>query len=340
VLGRLLGIVPIAAVLLSGGCERRTRAESAPAPAASSFSGTLGTADGRTRRYLVHVPPGIDAGARPLVLVLHGGGGTAEGAQTTTFTPAAADRLGVVAVYPEGIAQRVLRRNMATWNGGYCCGQASDQGVDDTSFLIGLLDHLKGRVKFDEKRVYATGISNGGLMAMRLACERPDRIAAISSVAGPGYIAECKQPKPVAVQLIHGTADRCTLHAGGPRCGGCWEQAAEKVTGIPLPERHFPCTSVADQAAFWRKVNGCSERERVTSARGKAKCTEWSECTSGKSVSVCSIDGGGHTWPGGVRGCDEKERGCKAFAEVSGPISHDLDASATMTEFFLRHARN
>ncbi len=256
----------------------------------------------------------------------------------TSFTPAAADKLGVIVLYPEGIVKRVLGKPMATWNGGYCCGLAAEEGVDDTAFITELLDHLKSRVSYDERRVSATGISNGGIMAMRLACERPDRFSGISSVAGPGYTAQCKDPKPVAVQLIHGTADPCALYAGGKECGGCWEKAARKWLGIPLPDRHFACTGVADQAAFWRKVNGCSDRERVTHSKGQARCVEWSECTSGKAVSVCTIDGGGHTWPGAVRGCDETKSACKAFADVSGVISKDLDANEAMTEFFSRAA--
>lgn len=300
-------------------------------------SGTLRTADGRQRRYDVYLPKGYPSGPpRPLVLVLHGGGGNADGVQRTTFTHAAADKHGVVAVYPQGVGQHVLGKTMATWNGGYCCGKAKKESVDDSAFLMSLLDHLKKTTKYDAKRVYATGISNGAIMAMRLACEHPDRIAAISAVAGPGYA--CPHPKPVPVQLIHGTADHCAEFAGGKACGGCWERAVHKWIGIKLAARSFPCTSVHDQAESWRKVDGCSPHTKVTYKHGKATCREFTDCKSGKTVSVCAIKGGGHTWPGGVLGCDTRKRACRAFADITGPISRDLDANDIMTGFFSRFA--
>jgi polyhydroxybutyrate depolymerase len=153
-------------------------------------------------------------------------------------------------------------------------------------------------------------------------------------VGSPGYTTPCKDPKPVEVQLIHGTADECALYKGGKRCGGCWERALEKLLPIAIPARSFPCDSVDDQAAFWRKVNGCSGVERETFKKGKARCVEYAQCSSKKSVSVCTIVDGGHTWPGGELGCDPKRRGCRAFADVTGPISRDLDANATMAKFF------
>ncbi len=316
-----------------GGCSRK------PKPASGVTEGTLRTADGRTRHYRVYTPKGYPSGPpRPLLLVLHGGGGTADGAERTSFTHAAADKHGIIAVYPDGIAKRVLGKPMETWNGGYCCDQAAKEGVDDVAFLVALLDQLKASVTYDTKRVYATGISNGAIMAMRLACERPDRIAGISAVANPGYVRQCANPRPVAVQIIHGTADPCARYGGGIACGGCWERAAEKWLGVPFPPRSFPCTSVRDQAEFWRKVDGCSEDARVTYDHGKARCVEYSTCTSGKTVAVCTIDGGGHTWPGGDLGCDPAKKACRAFSDVTGPINRDLDANDAMSTFFGRFA--
>jgi polyhydroxybutyrate depolymerase len=345
---RVLAVAFACALLVAlSNCSRRPKPDGArpsvaPVPSAAAgkvIDGTLRTADGRERRYSVYTPKGHLAGPpRPLVLVLHGGGGTAEGAARTSFTHAAADKHGIIAVYPEGIVKRVLGKAMATWNCGYCCGEAAKQGVDDSAFLIALLDHLKGTVSYDPKRVYATGISNGAIMATRLACEHADRIAAISVVANPGYVSDCKNPRPVAVQIIHGTADGCAEFDGGTSCGGCWERAAEKWLGIPLPARSFPCTSVADQSAFWRKVNGCGDVARTTYEHGKARCAEYAECSSHESVSVCVIDGGGHTWPGGDLGCDPTKKACGSFQDVTGPISHDLDANDTMAAFFARVA--
>ena len=324
-------------------CKRRGGRRGSPAastgssslPAAGKLSeGTLKTADGRERRYFLYEPAGAPKDP-PLVLVLHGGGGNAEGTQNTSYTPAAADRLGVVLAYPEGVAKTVLGKAMATWNGDYCCGLARDEKVDDGAFLVALIDHLATKTSFDPGRVYATGISNGGIMAMRLGCEHPDRIAGISVVGSPGYASYCREPRPLAVQIIHGTADGCALYQGGQECGGCWERAAAKWTRLPVPKRSFPCASVADEAAFWLEVNGCSDATVVTYERGAARCVEHRDCKSGKPVSVCTVEGGGHTWPGAVRGCDESKPFCKAFAEITGSISSDLDANEAMTAFFL-----
>ncbi len=341
--GLVMSTLLVAVALLS--CRRRstTSTTSTPPSAAASAgagheqSGTLRTPDGRERSYRVYTPKGYPSGApRSLVLVLHGGGGNADGAERTSFTHAAADKHNIIAVYPDGIGKRVLGKSMETWNTGYCCGKAAKDGVDDSAFLIALLDHLKKTVKYDAKRVYATGISNGAIMAMRLACDHPDRIAAISAVAGPGYA--CTNAKPVAVQLIHGTADPCALYAGGPTCGGCWERAVKKWIGLTLPARSFPCTSVHDQAEAWRKVDGCGAGTKVTYTHGAAKCEEYTDCSSKKSVSVCTIKGGGHTWPGGDLGCDLRKKGCRAYSDTTGPISHDLDANDTMAAFFARYA--
>lgn len=331
-----------AALLLSASacskCSGRSAggaASSAPAATSGAREHRLTTGDGRARRYFSYVPTGL-TGDAPLLLVLHGGGGNAEGVQTTAFTHAAADRHGFVVLYPEGIGDERFGTTMATWNGGYCCGRAAAEGVDDVAALAEILSHFEKEQRFDRARVFATGISNGGIMATRLACERPDLVAAIAAVGSPGYLAACDTDTAVAVQIIHGTDDRCALFDGGGACGGCWERALGRALGIPIPARTFACAAASDQVAFWREVNGCSERARVTHDQGKARCVEYDDCASGKPVSFCRVDGGGHTWPGSARSCDPARRGCQAFGEVTGAISRDLDANDAMAAFFAR----
>lgn len=341
---RIAGGVIAAAVAL-GGCKRRpapatttsSAQPSAAAPAterpiaAGLQAGSLTTADGRTRRYFTYWPK--SAGDEPpLLLVLHGGGGTATGAQETTFSHAAAERHGWFTVYAEGIVKSALGKDLATWNAGVCCGEAKAQNVDDVGFLISLLDQLASRFPFDSDRVYATGISNGGMMATRLACERPERVAGIAAIGSPGY--KCADGKPVAVQIIHGTDDGCALYAGGNACGGCWARAFTEVTKIPMPEQTFSCIGAEDQVAFWRGVNGCTEAGVTTFERGGARCIQYAHCTSGKPVGFCKIDGGGHTWPGSRHDCDLAKRGCRVYADIVGPISQDLDANDAMITFF------
>jgi poly(3-hydroxybutyrate) depolymerase len=95
---------------------------------------------------------------------------------------------------------------------------------------------------------------------------------------------------------------------------------------------------VHDQAELWRNLDGCSGRTKVTYTRGAASCEEYTDCASERSVGVCVIKGGGHTWPGGVLGCDTRKKACRSFADITGPISHDLDANDAMAGFFARYA--
>src|ERR1035438_8717219 len=117
----------------------------------------------RERTYLLHLPPVYD-GKRslPLVIVLHGGGGNAPGAVRVTGCSANADKEGFVRGYPNGSGR--LKNRMLTWNSGNCCGYALDSDVDDAGFIRALIDELEKTRAIDPKRVYATGMSNGGMM--------------------------------------------------------------------------------------------------------------------------------------------------------------------------------
>ena len=139
--------------------------------------------DGRTRSYLVHVPPKYDPKRpTPVVLAFHGGG-QQRLEQMVRFCGLneKADKEGFIAVYPNGTGRL---EQMLTWNGGNCCGYAMWNNVDDVGFTRALLDDLAKVANVDAKRVFATGISNGGIMCYRLASELSDRIAAIAPVSG------------------------------------------------------------------------------------------------------------------------------------------------------------
>ena len=121
----------------------------------------------RERTYLVHLPPVYD-GKRslPLVIVLHGGGGNAEGAARMTGFSEKADREGFVVVYPNGSGR--LKTRLLTWNSGNCCGYAMDQNVDDVGFIRVLIDEFVKTRAIDPKRVFVTGMSNGGMMTSQI----------------------------------------------------------------------------------------------------------------------------------------------------------------------------
>src|SRR4051812_17686664 len=161
--------------------------------------------DGRLRTYLVHVPAGREtSGPMPVVLAYHGLGTNAKTMVRFCGLSETADREGFLVVYPNGTGESP---NVLTWNAGNCCAYALMHNVDDVGFTRALLDELAGMMSVDANRVFAAGMSNGGMMAYRLACELGDRIAAIASVSGPMEIAGVRPARPVSVIHFHGTED-------------------------------------------------------------------------------------------------------------------------------------
>jgi len=195
--------------------------------------------NGKVRRCLIHLSAGPRAsGTLPLVIALHGHGGTAARMQKLTGLSAVADARGFIVAYPEGASWRNIP--WRSWNAGSCCGYSRDTAIDDVAYLRQLLDALSADYPIDARRIYVTGVSNGGMMAYRAGCELADRIAAIAPVAGAMSAARCEPSAPVAVLIIHGTADRKVPYAGGRAPDG----------------RTDP--SVADAAAFWTRHNGAA----------------------------------------------------------------------------------
>jgi polyhydroxybutyrate depolymerase len=297
------------------------------------------TGDGRLRTYLLHVPGGSAPGTGfPVVLALHGGGGNASQLQESLHLDDLADDQRFMAVYPEGIGRNVLGTQLGTWNGGTCCGEAVKKDVDDVAFIRQLLDRLARDHPVDGKRVYATGISNGGIMAVRLACELAPRIAAIAPIAGPGIPPGCAPERPVPVLFIHGTDDQCALYQGGEECGGCYGRLLREGYGLPLDTNDtFPCDGAEEQLAFFRGRNDCTTTTETFLQQGAVTCLRHAGCAQDATAALCTIQGGGHSWPGSTRGCDESRRACRAFADVSGDINQDIDANVVMWDFFRAH---
>lgn len=181
----------------------------AVASAGAAGGGTVVTgsvrAGGLERTYRVFVPDRPQEKA-PVVLVFHGGFGTGAGAAALTGFDAQAARRGFIAVYPDGIGR--------TWNAGPCCGPADRLGVDDIGFVSSLLNKLARQHSIDRRRIYATGISNGGLFSYALACNLSGRIAAAAPVAST-LNTECAPSRPVSILHIHGLDDQNLPFAGG-----------------------------------------------------------------------------------------------------------------------------
>ena len=266
------------------------------------------------RRYLVHVPPRYDpAVPMPVVLAFHGGGANAANMAAFSGLDGKADEAGFIVVYPDGTGR--LPRAL-TFNAGDCCGHAAATDVDDVAFTRALLDDLETVANVDTRRVFATGMSNGAMMAYRVGAELSDRIAAIAPVAGPMGIDGCHPTRPVPVIHFHGDADEFAPFGGG--------------RGRGLSGTFF--RSVARSVGAWVEANGCqSEPEIAELADAEddgthVRVERHGAGRDGAEVVLVVIEGGGHTWPG-------REPRLRTL----GRSTRDLSANDMMWEFFERH---
>ena len=309
----LVGALAYLAACGSNGNEDRA---STPAAAAKVEVGDRWRSlsfDGRERRYLVHIPPSYDGRAPvPLVIVLHGGGGNAESAVRMTAFSDKADKEEFIVVYPNGTGRLVDR--LLTWNSGNCCGYALDQHVDDVGFVRALIREVEGTYRIDERRIFATGMSNGGMMSYRLACELADLIAAIGPVAGALNVESCAPSMPVSVVAFHGTADEHVLYEGG--------EPRKRADSHPRIDR-----SVAYAMDFWARRNGCSSSSQRQTT-GSITVETYTDCRAGTGVTLYAVKGGGHAWPGGQRG-----------TAAGDPPTRELSATDAMWDFFARHPK-
>lgn len=228
--GWWLGLALLAVALLAFAVGVRARRDGARDAAASPAQATVGASgasatlkpgmhrravnvSGQQRSYLVHLPADRPNTPSAVVLVFHGGGGNAENAVRMSGFDRAADKHGFVAVFPDGSGR--MQERFLTFNSGNCCGAALDEKVDDVAFKRALIMDLTTIVSVDYQRLFVTGMSNGGMMAYRLACEAADLFAAAAPVAGANNLEACNPARPVAMLAVHGTDDRSVKFAGG-----------------------------------------------------------------------------------------------------------------------------
>lgn len=263
-------------------CARIIPNASAPSTLPTGDSIRTLNHDGLERSYILHVPSGYDrTHPTAVVLVFHGGGGNAENVARLTDFNTQADRAGFLVVYPNGTGR--LRDKALTWNGGTCCGYAQEQNVDDVGFVRAIIADLQSVAAIDTKRIYATGMSNGGIMSYRLACEASDLIAAIGPVAGTQNIARCEPEEPVSVIHFHGTEDNHLPYDGG--------MGSTSLTGVNY-------VSVQASVRFWLDYNQCPSTPE-TEDFADIQHTAYTNCASGSAVELYTVVGGGHAWPGG-----------------------------------------
>lgn len=271
---------------------------------------------GVERSYVLRMPQRQSRTGRtiPLVIVLHGGGGNAAYAESMTGFTATARREGFAVVYPDGTGPR--RNVMLTWNAGHCCGSSMTQRVDDVGFIDALITELISSHPIDSRRVYVTGMSNGGMMTHRVGIELSHRIAAIAPVVGAVFGDEPRPRAQVSAIMINGMTDRSVPYGGGAP-GGRFSRAWDGT----------PTKPAADQGRFWAAANGCDVAAQSVD-RGTYLHARHA-CRSGAiDVELYALKDEGHSWPGGERGSRLGDRPSSTF-----------DATEVIWRFFAAHSK-
>jgi len=305
-------LVALVAAPLLGAIVAAEPARTTPAESHELLSG------GRPRTYRLHVPPRLHADKpAALVLVFHGGRGDGEGVERLTGFDALSDREGFLVAYPDGVGKQ--------WNDGRDVAdfETFKERVDDVAFVSDLIDAIGKDHAVDPGRVFATGISNGGIFSHYLGARLSGRIAAIAPVAGgiaEPFRKSFKPDRPVSVLILNGTEDPLVPYGGG------------SVGGT-----HGRTIGTAEAVRLWAAADRCAKQpvvERLPDADpGDACLTErsrWIGGREGTEVVLYELRGGGHTWPGGPQ---------YAPKALIGRVCRDLDATRTIWEFFREHSR-
>ena len=276
------------------------------------------TFDGVARNFIVYLPSGYNnSGKMPLIFAIHGGSGTPEGMINIANFKTIADRDKVVLVYPEGVQKN--------WNDGRPTAP-NQLGINDVGFFNQMCDYMINNYSVDAKKIYATGISNGGFMSTRLGCELSNRIAAIAvnaaTIEATTIAPNCKPNRPVPALYIHGTTDPLVPFLGGQITAG------GTAGGTILS--HFQAIDK------WVTINGCNPTPTVTDLPDIAndgttiKQRVYSGGANGSEVVSYVVLNGGHTWPQGYQYLNEA---------IIGKTSQDMNACEVIWTFFKRFSR-
>jgi polyhydroxybutyrate depolymerase len=264
---------------------------------------------GRERCYVLYVPPGYDSGQpMPVVFSFHGFLSNPESQALISGWHRLAAEEDFLVAYPQG--QKFPQR----WDSGATWGNSI---VDDVQFFRDMLDDLSSVATVDRSRVYVNGFSNGGGMTVRLGCEVADLIAAMGTVAAAVVpVDDCSPTRPVPVMAFHGTADPVVPYEGSEMHGRLlrWGTSA---TNAPT---YF--VGAEDWVATWAEGNGCDPTPEIILPQGDASGMRYAGCDEGAGVILYTIDGGGHTWPGGWP------------IPFVGKTSRDIDATEELWRFF------
>lgn len=265
----------------------------------ADVSGEL-TDRGQHRTYYLHTPPSYTAThPLPLLVALHGSGMQGKEMAQKTALSELADREGFIVVYPDGLKQK--------WN---VSGKSPEDNVE---FVHALIDQMQQIRSLDAGRVYVVGLSNGGILAQKLACEAPDQIAAIATVAASlpiQFSSHCQTQKPISLLMINGTADSVVPWQGG-------EPPNVRVG------RNLSIPPIPDVVNFWQQHNGCPTKAKIEQPSNLVEVTDYQSCQAQSEIMLVALKGAGHVWAGGGYG--------------QSPFG---DTTQRVWQFFQRHSLN
>ena len=287
--------------------------------ASSALADTI-TINGMTRTFTAVLPPAKPA---PLVIVLHGNTQSGNDMATRTSWPSVAKRESFAVVFPDGLNRAWADSRSAEMR----ASRTPPEGTDDVAFITRLIEKYVGDGSADPKRIYVTGVSNGGAMTMTLVCARADLFAASASVImnlADYSAAACHPSRPVPMLVMNGTADPLIPYEGGR---GSSRFAADGYW------------STAKTLAFWRRINGCEEQDAASTDLGDRDTADQStvtrielRCPDGRDVVLYRINDGGHRMPGSFN----DTRFPRMVNYMLGPQNHDVDGAEVIWAFFKR----
>ncbi|MFZ1983509.1 MAG: PHB depolymerase family esterase [Desulfatitalea sp.] len=267
------------------------------------------------RKYLLHIPASYSAArATPLVLFFHGGGGHMEQAAADYGWREKSEQEGFIVAFPNG-SSPLPRQHLATWNAGECCAYARDENIDDVGFVRQVIADIERQVHIDAGKIFATGMSNGGMLVHRLACEMADIFQAVASVAGTDNTRGCNPCRPISVLHIHARDDTHVLFNGGAGKDAFRDES--KVTSF---------TSVADTINRWIVRNKAEKTPRRVLGVPGAYGDLYTSKQNDARIELIVTETGGHSWPGGK-------------AILGKKPSQVIIANDVIWDFFMNQAR-
>ena len=293
------------------------------------------TFDGLQRDYRLHVPPAAASGKPlPLVLNLHGATQNAQLEEITSDMDPNADMNGYLVAYPDGTRiskvltpDPVAKNAQYGWNAGMCCGLPVTKHINDVGFLLKVISDIAAKTPVDLRRVYMTGISNGGMMAYAMAAEASGHFAAISSISGQVEIPVIHPTRSVPTMEFHSVDDPIAKFDGTPNKN---------------PQLRLSVMEGIDQ---WVKADGCNKKPvtgtEIVGAAGTISAGEtatpitYTHCRAGAEVALWRFTGSGHVWPGSTLNTGPQKNWI--LAGVGRGIVL-VNADETMWQFFEKYS--